>query len=88
MSQKLEQLTAQAIKGQLNRRDFMRRASALGIALPFAGALFSQSAMAETPKKGGTLILGLAGGATTDSLDPALALAQVAGVILKDWGNT
>ncbi|EPJ48354.1 MAG: periplasmic dipeptide transport protein DppA [Osedax symbiont Rs1] len=88
MSQKLEQLTAQAIKGQLNRRDFMRRASALGIALPFTGALFSQSAMAETPKKGGTLILGLAGGATTDSLDPALALAQVAGVILKAWGNT
>lgn len=89
MSHNLEQLTAQAVKGQLSRRDFMQRASALGIALPLASSLFSQSTMAaDMPKKGGTLILGLAGGATTDSLDPALALAQVAGIILRAWGNT
>ena len=82
MSHNLEQLTAQAVKGQLSRRDFMQRASALGVALPLASSLFSQSTMAaDMPKKGGTLILGLAGGATTDSLDPALALAQVAGPI-------
>ncbi|MEH6444820.1 MAG: ABC transporter substrate-binding protein [Oceanospirillaceae bacterium] len=89
MSQTLEQLAAQAKNGKLSRRDFLNRAGALGVALPFAGAIFSQPAMAaETPKKGGTLVLGLAGGATTDSLDPALALAQVAGMILSAWGNT
>ena len=88
MSQNLEQLTEQAVKGKLSRRDFMQRASALGVALPLASTMFSQSAMADTPKKGGTMVLGLAGGATTDSLDPALALAQVAGLILSAWGNT
>ena len=88
MSQVLDHLKAQVMQGKLQRRDFMRNAIAMGIALPLAGSIFSQSVLAATPNKGGRMILGMAGGATTDSLDPALALAQVAGIILKAWGNT
>ena len=36
MSQNLEQLTAQAVQGKLSRRDFIQRASALGVALPLS----------------------------------------------------
>ena len=88
MSQVLDKFKAQVVQGKLSRRELMRSAAALGLALPIAGSLLSQSAMASTPNKGGRMILGLAGGATTDSLDPALALAQVAFIILKAWGNT
>ncbi|MDX1529208.1 MAG: ABC transporter substrate-binding protein, partial [Gammaproteobacteria bacterium] len=38
------------------------------------GALFSSSALAATPKKGGHFRLGLGHGSTTDSLDPATYL--------------
>ena len=88
MSQVLDKFKAQVVQGKLSRRELMRSAAALGLALPLAGSLLSQSAMAAVPIKGGRMILGLAGGATTDSLDPALALAQVAFIILKAWGNT
>jgi peptide/nickel transport system substrate-binding protein len=56
--------------GKLTRREFMTRAIALGVAAPFATSLFSQSAYAATPKKGGKFIMGLGYGSTTDSLIP------------------
>jgi len=65
-----DDLTAAAIAGKLNRRDFLLRASALGVTATMASSLLSRTALADTPKKGGTLKLGLAGGSTTDSLDP------------------
>lgn len=57
-------------RGHMSRRDFLARASALGLTLSAAGALADQ-ALAATPKKGGRLRAGLAEGGTTDSLDPA-----------------
>lgn len=53
---------------RLGRRDFLV-ASASGAALLGLGSL--AKAAAASPKKGGRLRLGLAGGSTTDSLDPA-----------------
>lgn len=53
--------------GRLSRRDFMARAAAIG-ALAAAPAI--ADAATETPKKGGHMRLGLAGGSTTDSIDP------------------
>ena len=67
---------ARALGGGLSRREFMRRAAALGIAAPTASAFlgglgeFGQAARAATPKKGGVFRYGLAGGSTTDTLDP------------------
>ena len=69
---------ARALGGGLSRREFMRRAAALGIAAPTAAAFlgglgeFGQAARAATPKKGGVFRYGLAGGSTTDTLDSAL----------------
>jgi peptide/nickel transport system substrate-binding protein len=54
----------------LTRRDFMVRATALGVASAPASALWSSSAKAATPNKGGTLRLAIGHGSTTDSLDP------------------
>jgi peptide/nickel transport system substrate-binding protein len=64
----LEQLFAQ---GKISRRDFLARVSALGLAVAISPALLSTSAKASTPKRGGRLRIGMAGGSTTDSMDPA-----------------
>lgn len=54
-----------------SRRDFLTRTSALGLTLAAASTLAGREAWAQRPKKGGRLRIGLAGGSTTDSLDPA-----------------
>ncbi|MCZ4282591.1 ABC transporter substrate-binding protein [Kiloniella laminariae] len=56
--------------GKMTRRDFMAKSSALGLSIAAATTLLSSSANA-TPIKGGHLKVGMAGGQTTDSLDPA-----------------
>ena len=58
-------------EGTLSRREFLARASALGLAAAICPALPSASAHASQPKRGGRLRIGMAGGSTTDSLDPA-----------------
>src|SRR6516225_10129914 len=59
------------IKGAISRREFVGRAAALGASsVAISTMLKSADAIAaETPKKGGVLKLGLAGGSTTDSID-------------------
>jgi peptide/nickel transport system substrate-binding protein len=47
----------------------MQLAMAAGIAIPMASTMFSK-AQAATPKKGGTLRIGMEGGSASDSLDP------------------
>jgi peptide/nickel transport system substrate-binding protein len=59
----------QIIKGRINRREFMGRAAALGVGTALMTTMLGEAARAETPRKGGTLKLGLAGGSTTDSMD-------------------
>jgi len=54
----------------ITRRQFMVNAAALGIGASTASLLWSESATAATPNKGGTLRLGIGHGSTTDSLDP------------------
>jgi peptide/nickel transport system substrate-binding protein len=49
----------------LDRRDLMAGAAALGLSFGFRPAF-----AADTPKKGGTLRLGMEGGSASDSLDP------------------
>jgi len=58
-------------EGKISRREFIQKMSALGIAAAVSPALLSKPVQAATPKKGGRLNIGLAGGSTTDTFDPA-----------------
>jgi peptide/nickel transport system substrate-binding protein len=66
----IKDLEKAAKEGKLDRREFIKRAGALGLAAPFATTLLSQSVHAAMPKKGGRFVQGTAHGATVDSLDP------------------
>ena len=67
----LEQLLA---SGRLGRREFMTRASALGLATAMSPALSITPARASTPKRGGRFRMATNDGDPADTLDPALAL--------------
>ena len=75
------------IRGGLSRRAFMERAAALGLAVPVATSLLAEAALAA-PKKGGTAVLALQGGASTDSLDPTTYQSQVPAETGYLFGNT
>ena len=66
----IKDLEKAAKEGKLERREFIKRAAALGMAAPFAATMLSQSVHAAIPKKGGKFKLGVAHGSTTDTLDP------------------
>lgn len=66
----LEYWTDQIKKGRISRREFMGRAAALGLTTALATTMLSKAGVAAEPKKGGFARIGLAHGATTDSLDP------------------
>lgn len=68
---KLKELENLFIQGKINRREFLAKVSALGLTAAVSPALLSMPAFAGTPKKGGRLRLGIVGGSTSDSLDPA-----------------
>ena len=66
----IKSLKKRFAKGQIDRRQFMQGALALGLTVAGASAMVSE-VMAATPKKGGTFRVGVGGASTTDSLDPA-----------------
>ncbi|WP_151705707.1 ABC transporter substrate-binding protein [Nitrincola alkalilacustris] len=86
-SNELQFLSEQVIKGRLSRRDFLGRATALGLTLPFAGSMLSGAVMAAGPQKGGILKAGMQGGESTDSLDPASWTSQVQHSFGQSWGE-
>ncbi|WP_287236699.1 twin-arginine translocation signal domain-containing protein, partial [Mesorhizobium sp.] len=55
----------------MSRREFLSRASALGLGAVTAASLLANAAAAEAPVKGGHLKIGTGNGASTDTLDPA-----------------
>lgn len=67
---KLKAAEKLAARSQVSRRDFMQLAAITGLTVPAANALFTQSAYADEPKKGGNFIIGMEGGSASDSLDP------------------
>ena len=70
----------------LTRRGFLNTSAAAGAVAAFGGT--ATRALAEgTPKQGGTLRMGLGGGATTDTLDPALAANAVTFSVNYQWGD-
>ena len=66
----LKELESLLSRGQISRREFLARMSALGLTAALSPVLSTTPARA-VPKKGGKLKLGLSGGSTTDDLDPA-----------------
>lgn len=87
MSDELKYLSQRVVRGILNRRDFLGRASALGVSSTFAGTLLANAARAQGAQKGGDLRLGLQGGESTNSLDPAQWLTQVSQNFGSTWGE-
>ncbi len=68
---KLEKLQHLLSEGRITRREFIARVSALGLMTAVSPALLSGTAKAAAPKKGGRFIIGITGGSTTDSMNPA-----------------
>ncbi len=69
----IDQLKQKLAAGQISRRGFMEGALALGATVAGAEMMMGK-ALAATPKKGGSFVQALTGGATSDSLDPAKIL--------------
>ncbi|AZO50311.1 MAG: ABC transporter substrate-binding protein [Mesorhizobium sp.] len=86
MSQELDYLSRRVAAGRLNRREFLGRATALGVSVTFANSLLASAARAQGPVRGGIIKGGLAGGEATQSLDPAtfMTLPSSFG---KCWGE-
>jgi peptide/nickel transport system substrate-binding protein len=74
--------------GGLSRRSFMTRTAALGATTALGATVLASGVRAEEPKKGGILKMGMAGGETTDSLDPGTADSSATFSIIAQWGDT
>ncbi len=70
----IEYWKEQIRKGRISRREFMGRAAALGATTALASSMLADIGLAQEPKQGGFARFGLAHGATTDTLDPAIYL--------------
>ena len=71
---KFDDLKRELSEGRISRREFLGRASAMGLLAAVPAAILSDEARAAAPKSGGHFKQALTGGATTDVLDPAQTL--------------
>ncbi|MGO4909557.1 ABC transporter substrate-binding protein [Pseudorhodobacter sp. W20_MBD10_FR17] len=83
MKDDLAKLIDKIDAARLSRRGFMGTAAAFG-----AVAMTGSRALAQEPKKGGILKMGISGGETTDTLDPGVADSSVPFAVQKQWGDT
>ena len=63
-----EKLQQALSEGRISRREFIRRAGALGLAAAIPTSLLTAEAQAAAPKRGGRLRQGIRGGNTSDNL--------------------
>ena len=70
---KAKKLQESFISGKISRRNFVSTSVAIGVSLAGATAVVNQ-VEAATPKSGGSLRMGITGGATSDILDPGQIL--------------
>ena len=66
-----ETLQQAFVRGRIDRRTFIKRATAMGALSAVPAGLLAQQAKADEPKRGGHLRVATAQGSTTDGLDPA-----------------
>jgi peptide/nickel transport system substrate-binding protein len=69
MAEEFRTLKSLFTRGNISRREFLARATALGVASAIPTSLWSNIAHAEQPKKGGRLRVGLSDASTSDSMD-------------------
>lgn len=86
MSQELDFLSRRVAAGRLSRREFLGRATALGVSATFANSLLASAARAQGPVRGGIIKGGVDGGESTQSLDPA-TFVTLPGIFGKCWGE-
>ena len=77
MNDELKYLLSRTVAGKHSRRAFLGRAGVLGLSAAFANTMLARAVHAAGPVKGGILKVGLQGGESTNSMDPALAASQV-----------
>lgn len=87
MNDKLTYWAGRVTSGKMTRREFVSRAAALGVTAAAANTMLTTAVHAAGPVKGGTIRMGIQGGSTTDSLDPALATNSVATQVSRFWGE-
>ncbi|MGE3149683.1 MAG: ABC transporter substrate-binding protein [Pseudorhodoplanes sp.] len=73
---------------QMQKTLISRRAVLAGTASTALAPLHTQSATASTPKRGGRLRLGIAGGSSTDTLDPGRLIDAVGSIVSFQARNT
>ena len=66
-----ETLQQAFVRGRIDRRTFIKRATAMGALSAVPAGLLAQQAKADEPKRGGHLRVATVQGSTTDGLDPA-----------------
>jgi peptide/nickel transport system substrate-binding protein len=81
---KLQNLEHAARLGRISRREFLMQASALGFTLAAATTLADKAALAETPKRGGRLIIAYVQAGSSETFDPTGMTNNLDGV--RSWG--
>ncbi|WP_322867010.1 ABC transporter substrate-binding protein [Aquicoccus sp. G2-2] len=87
MTDQLDYLKVRAAMGRISRREFFGRAAALGVSAAVANTFLADAVRAAGPQNGGTIKVGINGGGSGDSLDPALAANQTATMVQRMWGE-
>ena len=87
MTNELKYLSHRVATGRLDRRAFMGRAAALGMTSAMASTMLTSAVNAAGPQAGGTIKVGISGGGSSDSLDPALSANQTQGMVSRMWGE-
>lgn len=73
--------------GNMNRRAFLGTGVAGAAAYTALGSSAAAAQSVAEPRKGGTLRIGLSGGSSTDSLDPALFSNKLTEIFGRQWGE-
>ncbi|MEO0938015.1 MAG: ABC transporter substrate-binding protein [Pseudomonadota bacterium] len=87
MTKQLEYYSKQVARGDMTRREFMGKAAALGVSAVVASSMLATQAKA-TPVAGGDYRMGVQGGESTNSQDPASWASDVPISAGGLWGET
>lgn len=87
MKDQIEHLKVRAALGKVSRREFFGRLGAIGVTAAAAQTMLADAVWAAGPQAGGTIKVGINGGGSSDSLDPALSANQTQGMVSRMWGE-
>lgn len=81
----LELLQKLFSEGKVSRREFIAQTAALGATAAFSQSILGSNAFAATeqPRRGGRLRIGISGGSTTDTIDPAASTDMMNQIIIN-----